>query len=140
MKPRYGVAVHRTPTDEVLLSENKERSMAKGFRIEDIAWLKKRDSALGAAASLGIRFDSPEAAEWALRDGPLFGQRYVGSVEPYENKRKGATAELKLATSPGIVKKHSDAGAALRNTTDETAPPPPPPPTLPPLRRRTTQR
>jgi hypothetical protein len=44
MKPRYGVVVHRTPTDEVLLSENRERSMAKGFRIEDIAWLKKRDS------------------------------------------------------------------------------------------------
>ena len=49
MKPRYGVVVHRTPTDEVLLSENRERSMAKGFRIEEIAWLKKRDSALGAA-------------------------------------------------------------------------------------------
>ena len=78
MKPRYGVVVHRTPTNEALLSENKERSMAKGFRIEGIAWLKKTDSTLGAAASLGIWFDSPKAAEWAVRDGPLFGQRYVG--------------------------------------------------------------
>lgn len=98
VKPRFGIVVHRTPTDEVRLREDKERSINKivsendlasrGFGIEEIAWLKKKDSPLGAAASLGIWFDSAEAAEWAIQDGMLFGLRYVGSVEPYKRKER----------------------------------------------------
>jgi hypothetical protein len=52
-KPRFGVVVHRTPTNEVQLLEDKggehcqgyarERFLSsKGFHIEEIAWLKKR--------------------------------------------------------------------------------------------------
>ena len=78
--------------------EDKERAINKviqknglidkGCNIEEIAWLKKRDSPMGAVASLGVRFDNAEAAEWAIRDGSLFGPRYVGSVEAYEKKER----------------------------------------------------
>jgi hypothetical protein len=61
---------------------------SKGFQIEDIAWLKKKDAPLGESASLGIWFDSVKAAEWAVKDGMLFGQRYIGSVEPYQMRKK----------------------------------------------------
>jgi hypothetical protein len=53
VKPRFGVIVHYTPTNEVQLQEDKERSINKiisendlenrGFGIEEIAWLKKKD-------------------------------------------------------------------------------------------------
>lgn len=86
----FGVVVHRTPTNEVPLLEDKEESIAKitqenylsskGFHIEEIAWLEKRDSPLGAAASLGIWFDSAEVAQWTIQDDMLFGPRYTGSV------------------------------------------------------------
>jgi hypothetical protein len=98
VKPRFGVVVHRTPTDEVPLLENKEQSIAKithenelntrGFQISDLAWLKKKDSPLGTSASLAIWFESAEAAEWATRDGLLFGARYIGSIEPYQIQKK----------------------------------------------------
>jgi len=98
VRPRFGVVVHRTPTNEVRLREDKEQSIAKimhendmgsrGFGVEEIAWMKKKDAPLGAAASLGIWFDSAEAAEWAIQDGMLFGLRYVGSIEPYKRKER----------------------------------------------------
>jgi hypothetical protein len=68
------------------MQENNLES--RGFGIEEIVWLKKKDSPLGAAASLGIWFDSAEAAEWAIQDGMLFGLRYVGSIEPYKRKER----------------------------------------------------
>jgi uncharacterized protein YoxC len=96
--PKFGVVVHRTPTNEITFTDDKSESIAKitgenelatkGFKIENIAWLKRKDSPLGARASLGIWFDSVQAAEWAINDGMLFGYEYVGSVEAYETKRK----------------------------------------------------
>jgi hypothetical protein len=61
---------------------------SKGFNIEEIAWLKKKDSPMGATTSLGVWFDSAEAAEWAIQDGMLFGPRYVGSIEAYKKKER----------------------------------------------------
>lgn len=96
-RPRYGIVVHRTPTDEVKLDDKGDAMSklstendfgSKGFRIVDVAWLKRKNTPLGRHASLGIWFDSPNAVEWAVRNGALFGRQYIGSVEPYESKRK----------------------------------------------------
>jgi hypothetical protein len=98
VKPRFGIVVHRTPTEFYDLENSNaqaiERIVAdndmtdRGFCIEEIAWLKKKDKALGNFASLGIWFDSPEGADWVLGNGFLAGQRYIGSVERCEIKRK----------------------------------------------------
>jgi hypothetical protein len=97
-KPRFGVVVHGIPTNEVAFTDDKTESInkimdenelaIKGFQIEDVAWLKKKEAPLGARASLGIWFNSAQAAEWAINDGMLFGDEYIGSVEAYEVKRK----------------------------------------------------
>ncbi|KAJ5865147.1 uncharacterized protein N7529_007063 [Penicillium soppii] len=98
VKPRFGIVVHRTPTEFYDLENSNahaiERIMAdndmadRGFGIEDVAWLKKKDKALSNFASLGIWFDSAEGADWVLSNGFLAGQRYIGSVERCEIKRK----------------------------------------------------
>ncbi|KAI3040862.1 hypothetical protein CBS147352_9731 [Aspergillus niger] len=98
VKPRFGIVVHRVPTEDFELEGNKkqgiEKIMAendlhdKKFRVEDIAWLKKRDMPLGKSASMGVWLDSPEAVEWIIDNGLLVGQRFIGSVEPYRVEKK----------------------------------------------------
>lgn len=98
VKPRFGIVVHRVPTEDFELEGNKkqgiEKIMAendlhdKKFRVEDIAWLKKRDMPLGKSASMGVWLDSPEAAEWIIDNGLLVGKRFIGSVEPYRVEKK----------------------------------------------------
>jgi hypothetical protein len=98
VKPRFGVVVHRTPTEDFDLenanAEAIEKVMEendlseKGFRIEEVAWLKRKDKVLGKFASLGIWFDSAEGAEYILNNGLLVGQRQIGSVERREIKKK----------------------------------------------------
>lgn len=89
VKPRFGVAVHHVPTLGLDLERNKIAATKKitdendlqehGFRIEDIAWLKKRDKMLGTFASMGIWFDSAEAAQWMLDNGISEGWRNAKS-------------------------------------------------------------
>jgi hypothetical protein len=67
---------------------DKNDLQERGFRIEDIAWLKKKDKILGTFASMGIWFDSAEAAQWMLDNGLLIDQRYIGRVEKCEIKKK----------------------------------------------------
>jgi hypothetical protein len=62
--------------------------LEQGFQIEEVAWLKRKDNILGKIASLGIWFDSAEGAEYILNNGLLVGQRYIGSVERREMKKK----------------------------------------------------
>lgn len=98
MKPRFGVVVHRMPSEGLQLPENKGEAIArimeendmtaKGYSVSDIAWLKSKDKPLGVSASLGIWFDTPEAAGWTVHNGLVCGQRYVGSVEAYQVKKK----------------------------------------------------
>lgn len=81
VKLRFGIVVHRTLTDDFDLEGAKTHAIEKileenemterGFRIEDVAWLKKKDKVLGKFASLGIWFDSAEAAEWIIDNGLL---------------------------------------------------------------------
>ena len=67
----------------------EENELTKhGHQIEDLAWLKKKDKALGHHATLGIWFDSTEAAQWMISNGLLVGQQYIGSVEPCTIKHK----------------------------------------------------
>lgn len=73
VKPRFGVVVHRTPTEDFDLENASPQAIEKimdenelterGFRIEEVAWLKKKDKELGKFASLGIWFDSVGGAE-----------------------------------------------------------------------------
>ncbi|CEL10493.1 Putative Zinc knuckle domain protein [Aspergillus calidoustus] len=98
VKPRFGIVVHRVPTEDFDLEFNKKEGIEKilaenkldekGFEIEDIAWLKKKDRPLGQSASLGIWFNTPEAANSVIKDGFLVGQRYIGSVESYRVELK----------------------------------------------------
>ncbi len=98
VKPRFGVVVHRTPTEMVTIQEGKDESIQKimeenhlvpkGFHIEDIAWLIRKEKLLGRSASLGIWFDTKEGAEWAINNGLVFGQKYIGSIEAYQVKKK----------------------------------------------------
>ena len=98
VKPRFGIVVHRMPTEGLQLPENKKEAIekimvenemgAKGYCVEDVAWLKSQDRPLGMAASLGIWFDTPQAAGWTIHNGLVSGQRYIGSVEAYQVKKK----------------------------------------------------
>ena len=99
VKPRFGVVVHRMHIEGLQLPEQKkeaiEKSMeennlaAKGYCVDDVAWLRSKDKPLGVSASLGIWFETPEAAEWTINNGVVCSQRYVGSVEAYQVKKKG---------------------------------------------------
>jgi hypothetical protein len=59
----------------------------RGFRIEELVWMKRKEKELGEFATLAIWFDSTEGAEYMLNNG-LVGQRYIGSVEHREIKKK----------------------------------------------------
>jgi hypothetical protein len=98
VKARFGVVVHRTPTEDYDLENANAQAIEKimkdndlhelGLRIEELAWLKKRDKVLGKFASLGIWFDTAEGANSLLDKGFLIGRRFIGSVERCELKRK----------------------------------------------------
>ena len=98
VKPRFGIVVHRMPTEDFDLDREKKLGIEKitienefeekRFEIADIAWLRKKDRPLGKSASMGIWFNTPEAAEWTRKEGLLVGQRYIGSVEPYKVGKK----------------------------------------------------
>ena len=98
VKPRFGVVVHRTPTQGISLPGDKTECInkimeendfaSKGYHIEDIVWLKSKDKPLGRSASLGIWLNTTEAAEWVVYNGLLFGQRYIGSIQHYQMKKK----------------------------------------------------
>ncbi|THC87599.1 hypothetical protein EYZ11_012956 [Aspergillus tanneri] len=111
VRPRFGIVVHRVPTEDFDLEGNKRKGIEKimeeneltgrGFLVEDIAWLKKKDRPLGRSASMGIWLNSPEAAEWIINNGLLVGQRYIGSVELYRVDQKSvdiARANMTSAT------------------------------------------
>lgn len=98
VKPRFGVVVHRTPTEEFDLESGAIQAAEKitednnlaehGFRIEELAWMKAKDKTLGKFASLGIWFDSAEGADHMLREGFLVSGNYIHHVERREIKKK----------------------------------------------------
>jgi hypothetical protein len=98
VNPRFEIVLHGTPTEDFLLPKNKKQGInrimeendlaVKGYQIDDIAWLKKKDKLLGKSASLKIWLKTPEAAEWIINNGLIVGQRYIGSIEPYQIKKK----------------------------------------------------
>lgn len=98
VKPRFGIVVHRVLTEDFDLDWEKKEGIAKiveendltekGFEIEDIVWLKKKDRPLGKSASLGIWLNTPKAVESIINNGLLVGQRYISSVESYRVELK----------------------------------------------------
>jgi hypothetical protein len=59
-----------------MIMEEKDVT-AKGYRIDDIAWLKSKD-----------KLDTAEAAEWVINNGLVFRQRYIDSIVQYQVKEK----------------------------------------------------
>lgn len=98
MKPRFGVVVHRTPTEEFDIETGAAQAGEKitadndlavhGLHIEELAWMKAKDKALGKFASLGIWFDSPEGVEYMLQKGLIVSGQLITSVERREIKKK----------------------------------------------------
>ena len=98
VKPRFGVVVHRTPTEEFDLETGATQAAEKiiedndlaehGFHIDELAWMKSKDKLLGKFASLGIWFDSAEGAEHMLRKGFVVSQHFIPHVERREIKKK----------------------------------------------------
>lgn len=76
---------HKKDAIEKIMEEND--LTAKGYCVDDVAWLKSKDKPLGMSASLGIWFDTPEAAEWIIHNGLIRGQRYIGIVEAYQVRK-----------------------------------------------------
>jgi hypothetical protein len=73
-----------TQAAEKIIEDNE---LAKhGFHIEELAWMKEKDKALGKFASLGIWFDSAEGAEYILQNGFIANQHYIPHVERREIK------------------------------------------------------
>jgi hypothetical protein len=104
------VAVRHTPTQELDLERDKAGAIEKiieendlkerGFRIEDIAWLKKRGKVLGTFGTLGIWFYSAEGGKWMIDDG-LLDERYIGRVEVRDQQE--AVFPLLTVRTPGVV-------------------------------------
>jgi hypothetical protein len=98
VKPRFGVVVHRTPTEEFDIETGAAQAAEKiiadndladhSFHIEELAWMKAKDKALGKFASLGIWFDSQEGVDYMLRKGFLVSGQLITSVERREIKKK----------------------------------------------------
>jgi hypothetical protein len=83
IRPRFGVVAHRTPTKNITLPEDQAEVIknimeennlgSRGYQIAKVAWLKRQDKQLGYTASLGVWFDTVEAAEWSVNHGLVFG-------------------------------------------------------------------
>jgi hypothetical protein len=98
VKPRFGVVVHRTPTEEFDLETGRIQAAEKilddnglaeyCFQIDELAWMKTKDKPLGKFALLGIWFDSPEGAEHMLRKRFLINGQLITTVVRREIKKK----------------------------------------------------
>lgn len=75
--------------------------MERGFRIEDLVWLKKGDKVLGKFALLGIWFDSEAAAEWIIYNGLMVGEKFIGNAETAGSKKQ--VFLLSTIQPPGAV-------------------------------------
>jgi hypothetical protein len=124
--------VHRTPTEDFDLENASAQAIEKimeendladpGYRIKEVAWLKRKNKVLGKFASLGIWFDSAEGAEYILDNGLLVGQRYIGSVERREIKKMRFFRCQRSDTWHGHAKKPRDAAIVQANTSGNDAP------------------
>ncbi|KAJ8147384.1 hypothetical protein LV165_008823 [Aspergillus fumigatus] len=111
VKPRFGVVVHRTPTEDFDLEGNKQHGIdkvieendlgSKGFQIKDIAWLKKKDHPLRTSASLGIWLNTPEAAEYLITNGLLVSQR--AGMEALINDHQTQNLDVLLIQEPPVT-------------------------------------
>ncbi|OQE35310.1 hypothetical protein PENNAL_c0827G10217, partial [Penicillium nalgiovense] len=122
VKPRFGIVVHRAPTDEFDLETGTAQAAVKiiqendlaehGFHIEELAWMKAKDKALGKFASLGIWFDSAEGAEHMLRSG---------FVSDARSRKRDVSGVNGLDTWHGHARKPRGADTVQVNTSGSAA-------------------
>jgi hypothetical protein len=131
VRPRFGVVVHRTPTAGINLRD-EQASVIKNimeenglenrkYKITEAAWLKRQDKQLGAAATLGVWFESAEAAQWTVNNGLVFGQRFVGSIEHHQFKKKRCYRCSNQATWRGPARRKRDADTVPETTNGRIA-------------------
>lgn len=97
VKPRHPVVVHRFPTDGIVLPDNEhefirqlmeENDMpARNFQIDQATWLIENGKRPGYHATLGLWFDTKDAAQEAITHGIVYGQRHI-RVSDYDPERK----------------------------------------------------
>ena len=63
----------RNKTDGIQKIVEDNELSARGFQIEDIAWLKWPEKTLGTYVLMGIWFNSAEAADWIINNGLFIG-------------------------------------------------------------------
>jgi hypothetical protein len=67
---------------------------SKGLKIDDAGWILPEGKPLGMTASLGIWFDTAEAAKWAEMNGLVCHQRYIAaSMHTVWTKRDAVDAK-----------------------------------------------
>ena len=125
------MVAHRFPTRDIDLENHKQETISKileendlspkGFQIDDMRWLKQEDKPLGAMASLGIWFDTAEAAEWAVMNGLVCDQSHIDNVEVYNIDKKRCHRCQKLGTWRGHAERRNGASTAAEYMTDKTA-------------------
>ncbi|CRL28128.1 Zinc finger, CCHC-type [Penicillium camemberti] len=80
IKPRFGIVVHRTPTENFDLENTNSQAIQTIIEENDLA---EQDFQIE-----DIWFDSTEGAEYILNNSLLVRQRYIGSIERREIKKK----------------------------------------------------
>ena len=123
VRPRFGVVIHRTPTENVKLSEGQTEAITnimeekgienKDYRIVEVAWLKRQDKPLGHTATHRIWFESAKTVEWTINNGLIFVQQYVGSMS--------ATVSGSY-TNRSVLPKGSESGAFSTSTGEHRRP------------------
>lgn len=86
--PIDGLHLSESKRKAIKLSMDENDTKVKGNSVNALVWSQWKDKALGTSASLGTWFDTPEAAGWSISNGLIRGQRYVGSAEAYQIKKK----------------------------------------------------
>ncbi|KAJ5588715.1 hypothetical protein N7537_011393 [Penicillium hordei] len=112
VKPRFGVVVHRTPTEDLNLETDYNQVIEKiteendpaerGYCIEGVAWLKRADKAVGKFASLGIWLDSPEGGG-AFHQKGLRGRQTVYRERGATWDQEKDVLPMPTIRTPGMV-------------------------------------
>ena len=131
VKPRFGVVVYRTPTEEFdietgvaqatekIIAENDQADHS--FHIEELAWMKAKDKTLGKFASR--ESGSIPQREWntCFEKGSLSADNSSPVLNDAKSRRRGASGANGSVTWRGHARKHHDADTVQDNTSGSDA-------------------
>jgi hypothetical protein len=127
---RYGIVVHRMPTDsfphlgdekESITNIMEENDLAtRGYQIREISWLRQKDKPLGQHGSLGIWFNTPEAAEWMIVTDSLWARDILAVSNHTGSRRRDATDAKGMAIWHGLAKRMRGVDIAQEHMNAET--------------------